>query len=59
MPAISMFFGIIVYLYFVDNHQHKLLAANRTHHFMMSQLLYQYFLQLSILQSSNIRHFGW
>lgn len=24
MPAISMFYGLIVYLYFVDNRQHKL-----------------------------------
>lgn len=24
MPSISMFFGIIVYLYFVDNRQHSL-----------------------------------
>ena len=24
MPAISMFYGIIVYMYFVDNKQHKL-----------------------------------
>lgn len=23
MPAISMFYGIIVYLYFMDNKQHK------------------------------------
>jgi Domain of unknown function (DUF4160) len=23
MPAISMFYGIIVYMYFVDNKQHK------------------------------------
>jgi hypothetical protein len=24
MPAISMFYGIIVYMYFMDNKQHKL-----------------------------------
>ena len=24
MPAISMFYGIIVYMYYVDNKQHKL-----------------------------------
>ncbi|MEC4747058.1 DUF4160 domain-containing protein [Methylomicrobium sp. Wu6] len=24
MPAISMFYGIIVYMYFIDNKQHKL-----------------------------------
>lgn len=24
MPAISMFYGIIVYMYFLDNKQHKL-----------------------------------
>ena len=24
MPAISMFYGIIVYMYFVDNKQHRL-----------------------------------
>jgi hypothetical protein len=24
MPAISMFYGIIVYLYFMDNKQHKI-----------------------------------
>jgi len=24
MPAISMFYGIIIYMYFVDNKQHKL-----------------------------------
>ena len=24
MPAISMFYGIIVYMYFMDNRQHKL-----------------------------------
>jgi shikimate kinase len=24
MPAISMFYGLIVYMYFVDNRQHKL-----------------------------------
>ena len=24
MPAISMFYGIIIYMYFMDNRQHKL-----------------------------------
>ena len=24
MPAISMFYGIIIYMYFIDNKQHKL-----------------------------------
>ncbi len=24
MPAISMFYGLIVYMYFMDNNQHKL-----------------------------------
>ncbi|MCQ8102889.1 DUF4160 domain-containing protein [Methylomonas sp. SURF-2] len=32
MPAISMFYGIIVYMYFLDNKQHKLPHIHAKYH---------------------------
>jgi hypothetical protein len=28
MPAISMFYGVIVYMYFMDNEQHQMLHVH-------------------------------